>query len=51
MAYLNVSLFKQIRIHVIFADHLPATTILAGVNALVLVTTFVSHARSPGLQS
>jgi len=42
---------KKIRIHVIFADHLPATTILAGMNALVLVTTFATYVRSPGLQS
>ena len=44
-------LFKKIRIHVIFADHLPATIILAGMNALVLVTTFASYVRRHGLQS
>lgn len=51
MSYLNVFPFKKIRINVIFADHLPATTLLDGMNALVLVTTFASYVRSPGLQS
>jgi hypothetical protein len=41
--------FKKIRVHVIFADHLPVSTILAGMNALVLVTTYASHVRSPGV--
>jgi hypothetical protein len=42
---------KNIRIHVIFADHLPATTILAGRNVLVLATTFASYVRSLGLKT
>jgi hypothetical protein len=56
MSYSNVFIKKKkkkkkIRIHVTFADHIPATTILAGMNALVLVTTFATYVRRPALQS